>query len=265
MLQRALFPMWFKRYWTSSLECAGSLSGFSATSNVAAQLQTMLSDSHDGGLNLSPGAVAQSSTCVTFIANWPLLSSRVAKQSDVDPSASADDVAEVYGDHEVGGPMRVRLDVTDLIRSRLNYRASACFALAAPAECIVCWKLSAGHAKILTAATSGVKAETIWADDFETIYLYLSVRLDGAGLHDLARLNLELVEHLKVQATLRIFVIDENVDLLNALVVEIPWRDEDRRRARRLLETAMSCAERGELRLDFMRDDRRIKVAYSAL
>jgi hypothetical protein len=139
-----------------------------------------------------------------------------------------------------------RLRVSHLVNARLRYVTPTGLALEAGPECVVVWKVAAATAARLRQAAGQYAANVMWADNVDRLLLYLVVKAEEYGQPILALLNQSLMERLTVQRDVKVFIVDERLDLENPHVATIAWSDNDRNRAMQMHLTLVDRA-RSEL------------------
>jgi hypothetical protein len=166
-------------------------------------------------------------------------------------------------------PTRAKLHASQAVETWLKERGeSRCVALEIDAGCAACWRRGQGDPPLTTdrsnvsAAADVVIMASPWADVAEAAALYLAVRI-GPVEHvpAFASLNYRLLDFLQRQPSLRLFVVDNDVDLSNAIMLDIAWGTDQRGRAQRAIARLTERARRGGVILADFHAQRRDQTA----
>jgi len=141
------------------------------------------------------------------------------------------------------------------IKADLRNYPSRCIALEADRECLVCWKAPDAEAHTLVRPDVVISARLIYAE-WESLdpltgapgdTLSLFCRAESHNYSGLAKLeSKQLMEDLGRQSTLKVFILDERLNVVGKK--EIEWDERKRAEARRLLDHFLNHLEGDPLR-----------------
>ena len=169
--------------------------------------------------------------------------------------------------------MYSRLPLSRRIEADLRNYPSRCIALESEGECIVCWKAPDAEAQVLSRRDTPLGVRLIYAewDSLDPLTgaqgdaLYLFFQAENRVYSGLARLeNKELVEDLARQRTLKIFILDNQLNIVGD-VREIDWDEGNRTKAKRELDRFLKYLQADPVRYGyFVRPNSAVRLSSSS-